>query len=177
MNEEKEKINKNSSDIEGLTKDMKYLLQQNIKNKLIVKDDILSSHNTNGEDELSLLKAENKRLKVYLKTLENEKMKRIENTKRIKTLESKLVETKTIQKKQEVKNSKVMKKAKTFYKVAFTKTVALYKKPYSSSKISRYVKYGDILDIQKCTYFDWCKIRGKREYIAKYKIKKIKENK
>jgi len=157
---------------------VKYLLQQNIKNKLLVKDDSSPLLQKNQDEELSLLKAENARLKIYLQTLENEKVKRIENTKRIKALENKIKEKKVnvvskIQKRTKSKKIEKKKIQKPKYKVVFTKKAALHVKPDGRSKISRYVQYGDILDIQKCTYYDWCRIQGKREYIAKYKIKKI----
>jgi len=174
------KINKNNEKIESINSDVKYLLQQNIKNKLLVKDDSSSLLQKNQDEELALLKAENARLKIYLQTLENEKAKRIENTKRIKALENKIKAKKVnvvskIQKSTKSKKTekKKKKKKKTKYKVVFTKKAAIHVKPDGRSKISRYVKYGDILEIQKCTYYDWCRIQGKREYIAKYKIKKI----
>lgn len=214
---QKKEVNNNTENIKVLKSDVKYLLQQNIKDKLLVKDD--NPTLAMQEDELASLKAENEKLKKYLKTLENERLKRIENTKRIKVLEKtaskksipkvkvvkkkvehKKVKPKIIVKKEEVKVlvkkkkiikkekakiivkkkdnkikiAKVKVKVKNNYRVAYVKDSALYVKPSASSKISRYVKYGDILDIQKCTYYNWCKVKGKNEYIARYKIKKLK---
>jgi len=163
---QKKIVNTNSKSIELLKSDVKYLLQQNIKNKLLVKED--DSSISNSTDELALLKAENERLKKYLQTLENEKVKRIENTKRIKVLEKSIIAKKEIEKQKKAKMPKVK------YRVVYLKDADIHKKSSATSKIVRYVKYGDILDIQKCTYYGWCKLKGKKEYIAKYKIKKIK---
>jgi len=179
---QKEDINKNSENINILNSDVKYLMQQNIKNKLSIKDD--SSSLNNPDAQLALLKAENERLKKYLKTLENEKIKRLENSKRIKDLEKSVNENKKIinsvkKEKKKVIVKKILAKKKKVkkqlrYKVAYIKKTAIHKKPMVESKIVRFVKYGDILDIQNCSYYGWCKIRGKKEYIAKYKIKKLK---
>ena len=47
---------------------------------------------------------------------------------------------------------------------------------FSDALISREVKKDDVLKIEKCDSFGWCKVFDKQEYIPRYKLY-VKEGK
>jgi ribosomal protein L4 len=131
---EKKNIKQNSNDIEMLKKDIKYLLQQNIKNKLVVKNDTSILPQTNTKDEITILKNKIKKLNQYIKTL-----KQPQNTNFIKAY---------------IDVSKA----------------SLKNSPYQNGKVIKYVYQDDILYLDGCDKYGWCKIKDKKEYIPKFKL-------
>jgi seryl-tRNA synthetase len=140
-------INLNKQEIEKLKSDIKYLLKQNIKNKLTIKDDIPVVQEDNN-DKIKQLQEENQKLKKYINQLK----------------------TKTTQK-------IIIKKEAPKYKITkvVDEKASLKKLPFPNSIISRYVYKNDILKISFCNKYGWCKIFNKGEYIPKYKLYFIKD--
>jgi len=76
-------INKNSNDIQKLKEDIKYLLQQDIKNKLVIKNENPSIVvMDNKQDKIIKLENEIKKLKEHIKNL-NKKNFKVSNFKAI----------------------------------------------------------------------------------------------
>jgi len=130
-------INQNTNDIQKLKEDIKYLLQQDIKNKLVIKDDKPSIVlKDDKQNKIEQLENEIKKLKKHIKNLTNTKQK------------SSILEAIVIHQKASIKNI-----------------------PYQNGKIVRYVYWHDILEIQSCDKYGWCKLKDRNEYIPKYKLK------
>ncbi len=51
---------------------------------------------------------------------------------------------------------------------ANSKTINVRAKPSRKSKIMRVLKRGEIIQIESCNKYGWCKIQGKDEFIEKY---------
>lgn len=73
---EKKNIDTNSEQIEALKQDIKYLLQQNLKNKLLINGDNSIVVKDNSDEDISKLKNENFKLKQYIKELKSKKDKK-----------------------------------------------------------------------------------------------------
>lgn len=58
--------------------------------------------------------------------------------------------------------------------VKTTRAIVVRNKPFIKAKIVAHMKKGTKLDIQSCDKFGWCKLSGKKEYVAGYALKKIK---
>jgi regulator of replication initiation timing len=129
---EKENIENNTQEIENLKKNVKYLLEENMKLKLGIKDSSL-------EDENKILKAQ---LEELQKQLNNKQEKVIVNKNESKFIEAVISD------------------------LIASSVIA----PYPNSKKATYYNKGDILQIEFCNRYGWCKIAQKKEYIAKYKI-------
>ena len=132
----------NKKEIEKLKNDIKYLLAQNIKSKLTIKDDIPVVKEDNS-DKLKQLQEENQKLKEYINQLK-------------------------IKPKQKI----IVKKEEPKYKIAkvVDDKASLKKLPFPNSKVSKYVYKNEILKISFCNRYGWCKIFNKGEYIPKFKL-------
>lgn len=111
---EKRNINQNSQDIESLKRDIRYLMQQNLKLKLNIKDDI----RIKKEDKKVLTQEKSSALKL---------------------------------------------------RVAVEKST-LRSSPYSTAEIIKYVYRNEILILENCSNYGWCKLLNKDLYIPKFKL-------
>ncbi|MCK5295226.1 MAG: hypothetical protein KAJ49_11265 [Arcobacteraceae bacterium] len=142
LENEKKNIFNNSSEIEQLKKDIKYLLKQNIKNKLVIKEDIsLPINNTQNKD-ITNLKLENEKLKLYIQKLENK--------------------------------NKVTKSIEKIVVKINVQKVSTRKIPFQNGEIIRYLYLNDIIKIENCDKYGWCKLQDKEEYIPKFKLEFIR---
>ena len=140
LENEKKNIYNNSSEIEQLKKDIKYLLEQNIKNKLVIKDDEPLMISSGPDKDIEKLKAENKKLKLYIKKIENKN------------------------------RTKIKKRAKGISAIVDVPKVSIKKRPFQNGAIVRYLYQNDIVDIESCDRYGWCKLQDKEEYIPKFKL-------
>ncbi len=142
LENEKKNIFNNSSEIEQLKKDIKYLLKQNIKNRLVIKEDIsLPINNTQNKD-ITNLKLENEKLKLYIQKLENK--------------------------------NKVTKSIEKIVVKINVQKVSTRKIPFQNGEIIRYLYLNDIIKIENCDKYGWCKLQDKEEYIPKFKLEFIR---
>ena len=142
LENEKKNIYNNSSEIEQLKKDMKYLLEQNIKSKLVIKDDISFPIDNTQNKDIEILKLENEKLKSYIQKLEKKK--------------------------------KITKSIKKIIAKIYAKKVSTKKIPFQNGEIVRYLYLNDIIKIENCDKYGWCKLQDKEEYIPKFKLEFIR---
>jgi regulator of replication initiation timing len=75
-----------------------------------------------------------------------------------------------LQKQLALKNEIKEKDNKVIKAVVWDSVASSVKAPYPNSKKVKYYHKGDILQIEFCNRYGWCKIAQNKEYIAKYKI-------
>jgi vacuolar-type H+-ATPase subunit I/STV1 len=132
----------NTQDIEELKKNVKYLMEQALKQKIIEEEK--PSLSIQDDEEMEQLKKENQALKEYIKQIQHN---------------NKLTPPKI----QSAINQMV---AKVIHEKA-----SLKQTPFQNALVVRYVHYGDLLEIGECDKYGWCKVKGKDEFIPKYKLK------
>ena len=149
LENEKKNIFNNSSEIKALKDDIRYLLEQNIKNKLVIKDDTTLAIEDNKSEDFNKLKIENRKLKRYIKKLESK------------------------YKEKTVKKKNISKFKKAFVDV---EKVSIKEIPFQNGKILKYLYQNDIVYIDSCNRYGWCKLENNGGYIPKYKLKFMKDN-
>ena len=158
---EKNITSANTKDIQKLKQSIDYLL--NIDNgKLNSKSNLLIIHdknNKNNDDklkkEINVLKDEIKSLKVYIDS------------------QLKLNKKPQITKREPIDVQKLLSKPSKSNKMSINgQNINVRDKPFLSGKIVANLKYGDIVVIEYCNEFGWCKIKDKNQYIAKYLLTK-----
>jgi hypothetical protein len=142
---EKNITKQHSVDIEELKQNVKFLMEQSLKNKFNVDSDVQTVPISTNSDEIEKLKQENLKLKAVIEQLQS---KKVVVNKPIATL---------------------TKQAKVTHEKASLKSA-----PFQSAIRTRYVYFSDILEIEECNKYGWCKLQDKKEYIPKYKIRFIK---
>lgn len=141
---EKNITKQHSIDIEELKQNVKFLMEQSLNNKLAT-DNRVDNVSINGATQVQIdsLQEENKKLKALITQLQ-------------KAIPRKKVENFLST------NVKVVVKEST-----------LRAKPDANANIIANVFYGDMLKIERCNKYGWCKIVNKDAYIPKYKIRFI----
>jgi hypothetical protein len=159
---EKNKTKKNSNDIEILKMQVKYLLEKMDQNRF----------NNNQDNILVINDDSSENLKI------DEEKEQLKN--KIITLENKIVELKSYIKKHinlkeniNIKNKIIQNKKIINKKIrVIGQKVYLREKPYSNAKIISTLNYNQIVFIESCNKYNWCKIKDKEEYIAEYFLDK-----
>lgn len=159
VDRQKGDINLNKEEIKVLQDKMKILFDEynkksfenNIKESIVIKDD---------NEDISKLKEELLLLRDEIKTLKKE-LQEVKTTKQeIVVIEKK---TEVIPKKLEVEEIKNSIKA-----VVLKKELRVKNRPYLDAKTIKSYYRGDILQIESCNKYQWCKVENKEEYLAKY---------
>jgi len=124
--------------------------------------------------------------KAMASDLDVQKKLSTNNSQRIKQLEEKIQKLLDINKKYKIKNTNLLEIVNTKqkiqiikqteilkYKIAVvaTKETKIQEEAKSQSKVIRVAKKHDILKIEYCVKFGWCKLYKQKAYVAKYRIK------
>lgn len=141
----KSKTNLNEEELKKLNSKIEIIMNEIYKDKRVLQSDnntVQITNSSNNNEELKLLKKEIELLKIQMNELKNVKEKIIEKT-----------------------TDEIKKSNKVEIKVELAN---LRDKPTSSSNIIDVLVKGDLLEIESCDRFGWCKIKGEKKYISKF---------
>ena len=144
----KSKVSLNEEELKKLNQKVSIIMDEVYKSKRVLKDDSTSSVVVNSgvfSEELELLKNEVALLKKEIIQLKEQKIK------------------------QEPKKITVKKKKRSS-KFAIVRPDELYVRSYASAdaKIIDVLKKGEKVEVQRCSKFGWCKLKGEKKYVAKF---------
>ena len=159
---------------------------------LLITNYLIASNDTNATSlDMFLFKIG---FKAMANDLDKQKELSISNEQRIKQLENKIKELLDINKKQKINNINLLNNITTEftttikdinktnivqnnkvtkYKIAIVAmlTTNIQEEPKSQSKLLWIAKKHDILKIEKCQEYGWCKLYNQNAYVAKYRLK------
>lgn len=149
-----DKTSLNEREIGNLNEKIELIMAELYKNNRVLLND--SSENSldasKTNEELELLRSEIEHLKQEIQNLK--KQPKIEP-------ENELV----------LKPSKKIKINKRNEKRVASSTANIYSKPFASANILRRLKRNDLVKIEFCNKYGWCKLKNKEEFIKSFLIR------
>lgn len=151
----KNKINLNENEITIINQKIKLIMEELYKNRVVLEPE--KQNKEVNTFEIDSLKSEIELLKEEIKRLKEDKKEKVKKTLVVKQ-EPKVLKSET----------------KKFYKVRVASLdVEIFSKPYPSAKIISKLKKDEIIKVEYCDDFGWCKILNEKKYIKKYLVKKF----
>jgi hypothetical protein len=163
---EQKNINLNAQEIKKLKVDISFLLQESIKNKL--SNGQPNDINTDKTVNIISLEDENKKLKEYIAKLESA----------YQTIDPDVsvdIDLNTTVSKQLSDNDLAIKKSNPKKMIVKVNSSFLRKHAFLESDTVANAQRDDILIIEKCDRYGWCKVKGKEEYIELFKLVSVKD--
>lgn len=145
----KNKANLNEEELNKLNSKIEIIMDELYKNKRVLKSDSSSVVVTNSvnNNELKKLKEEMSILKLQMKNLQESKKENVPKISKAKINTSSL-------------------KAKINTDKLLVRTHASLSAPIVDTLLRN-----EIIKIEKCSRYDWCKIKGEKKYVPKYLLK------
>jgi len=145
----KDKSSLNTNEIEKINEKIELIMNELYKDKRVLLNDSKENQSSNiNQNELNTLKNEIAFLKEEINKLKEKKETKV----------------KVLTIKKEKLNSNKMR--------VVSNIANIYNNPFSEANIVKTHKRNDLIDIEYCDKFGWCKISDNKYYVKKYLLKK-----
>lgn len=151
----KDKTSLNEREIGTINEKIELIMAELYKNNRVLLNDSSenSSNNSETKKQLNFLRSEIEYLKEEIQNLKKKSKK--ENFKDKKALKVK----------------KIIKTTKANQKRVASSKANIYTKPFNEAKVLRKLKRNDLVFIESCNKFGWCKLENKEEFIKSFLIR------